>query len=125
MSEPVMLVVGDNFEGVRVIGCRFSRRAHQTRDFLVRNCVPFQWLDVENNEEARRLLGATDVKSSHLPIVMFPDGTQLVQPTNAEIAEKLGLKVHPERTSYDLVIVGGGPSGLAAAVYGASEGLHT
>jgi thioredoxin reductase (NADPH) len=112
-------------QAVRVIGARFSPESHQTRDFLVRNCVPFEWLDIERNEEARRLLGKNDVKASRLPIVLFPDGTELVQPTNAEIAEKIGLKVHPERTSYDLVIVGGGPAGLAAAVYGASEGLRT
>lgn len=111
--------------GVRVVGCRFSPESHETRDFLVRNCVPFEWLDIEKNEEARRLLGAAEVKASRLPIVIFPDGAQLVRPTNTEIAEKLGLKVHPERTSYDLVIIGGGPAGLAAAVYGASEGLHT
>jgi thioredoxin reductase (NADPH) len=113
------------FAGVRVVGYRFSPESHQTRDFLVRNCVPFQWLDIERDEEARRLLGGADVKTSRLPVVRFPDGTQLVQPTNAEIAQRIGLKIHPEATFYDLVIVGGGPAGLAAGVYGASEGLRT
>jgi thioredoxin reductase (NADPH) len=112
-------------EGVRVVGSRFSPEGHQIRDFLARNCVPFEWLDIERNEEARRLLSSGDQKASRLPIVVFPDGTQLVQPTNAELAEKIGLKVHPEDTFYDLVIIGGGPAGLASSVYGASEGLHT
>jgi len=111
-------------EGVRVVGSRFSPEGHQIRDFLARNCVPFEWLDIER-EEARRLLSTEDQKASRLPIVIFPDGTQLVQPTNAELAEKIGLKVHPEDTFYDLVIIGGGPAGLASSVYGASEGLHT
>lgn len=110
-------------EGLRVVGSRYSPEAHQTRDFLTRNCMPFQWLDVERDEEARRLLGSNADKHS-LPLVLFPDGTQLTQPTNAEIAQKIGLKIRPEADFYDLVIVGGGPSGLAAAVYGASEGLR-
>jgi thioredoxin reductase (NADPH) len=112
-------------QGVRVVGYRFSPESHQTRDFLASNCVPFQWLDIERDEEARRLLAAAGVTASRLPLVRFPDGTQLVQPTNVEIAEKIGLRVHPDETFYDLVIVGAGPSGLAAAVYGASEGLRT
>ena len=112
-------------EGVRVVGSRFSPEGHQIRDFLARNCVPFEWLDIERDQEARRLLSTDDQKASHLPIVIFPDGTRLVQPTNAELAEKIGLKVHPENTFYDLVIIGGGPAGLASSVYGASEGLHT
>lgn len=112
-------------EGVRVVGYRFSPRSHETRDFLVRNCVPFQWFDIEHDEEARRLLVASGEKVMRLPLVLFPDGTRLVQPTNAEIAQKIGLKVRPKETFYDLVIVGGGPAGLAAAVYGASEGLRT
>ena len=110
--------------GLRVVGSRFSPESHQTRDFLVRNCVPFQWLDVERDEESRRLLNKAADRHS-LPLVVFPDGTQLTQPTNTEIAQKIGLKVRPEADFYDLVIVGGGPSGLAAAVYGASEGLRT
>src|SRR5258706_2041833 len=111
-------------EGLRVVGSRFSPDAHQTRDFLTRNCVPFQWLDVERDEEARRLLGSS-ADTHSLPLLVFPDGTQLTQPTNAEVAQKIGLKVRAEGDFYDLVIVGGGPSGVAAAVYGASEGLRT
>jgi thioredoxin reductase (NADPH) len=111
-------------EGLRVVGSRYSPESHQIRDFLVRNCIPFQWLDLERDEEARRLLGKAGNEHT-FPLVVFPDGTQLTQPTNAEIAQKIGLKVRPESDFYDLVIVGGGPSGLAAAVYGASEGLST
>jgi thioredoxin reductase (NADPH) len=112
-------------ENLRVIGSRFSPESHQVRDFLARNCIPFEWLDVDRDPEARRLLGDSEAKPSCLPVVVFPDGTKLVRPTNAQIAERIGLRVRPEDKFYDLVIVGGGPSGLAASVYGASEGLHT
>jgi thioredoxin reductase (NADPH) len=113
-------------EGLRVIGSRFSSEAHQIRDFLVRNCIPFEWLDVDRDiEEVRRILNVSELESSRLPVVIFPDGTRQTRPTNAEIAQKIGLKIRPEGKFYDLIIVGGGPSGLAAAVYGASEGLHT
>src|SRR5258708_5342870 len=111
--------------GVRVVGTRFSPEAHQIRDFLARNCVPFEWLDIEQNKEARQFLSTDDQKASRLPVVIFPDGTQLAQPTTVELAEKIGLKVHPDDDFYDLVIIGGGPAGLASSVYGASEGLHT
>ncbi|HEU4507309.1 MAG TPA: FAD-dependent oxidoreductase [Pyrinomonadaceae bacterium] len=113
-------------EGLRVIGSRFSPEAHKIRDFLVRNCIPFEWLDVERDiEEVRRMLNVSELESSQLPLVIFPDGTRQSRPTNAEIAQKIGLKVRPEGEFYDLIILGGGPSGLAAAVYGASEGLKT
>jgi thioredoxin reductase (NADPH) len=108
-----------------VVGYRFSPQAHKTRDFLVRNCEPFQWLDLERDPEARRLLAAAGLKASRLPIVRFADGTQLVQPTDGELAEKIGLRVRPQSSLYDLVIVGAGPAGLAAAVSAASEGLRT
>ncbi len=114
------------FEGIRVIGNRWSPHSHQTKDFLARNQIPYQWLDIELEEEANRLVSyATENERARLPLVLFPDGTRLVQPSNLEIAGKIGLKTHAERPFYDLAIVGGGPSGLAAAVYGASEGLTT
>jgi thioredoxin reductase (NADPH) len=114
------------FEGIRVIGHRWSPRSHQVKDFLARNQVPYQWLDVELGAEATQLLTCAKMDNhQQLPLVLFPDGTQLLQPSNAEIAEKIGLQTQAERPFYDLVIVGAGPAGLAAGVYGASEGLTT
>jgi thioredoxin reductase (NADPH) len=113
------------FEGIRVIGHQLSPQSHQIKDFLSRNLVPYQWLDVEIDEEARDLLELSGSDGSRLPLVLFPDGLSLTQPTNVEIAEKIGLRTYPGLPFYDLVIVGAGPAGLAAAVYGASEGLST
>ena len=113
------------FEGIRVVGHQLSAQSHRVKDFLSRNLVPYQWLDVEIDEEAGRLLELSSSESSRLPLVLFPDGPSLVQPTNVQLAERIGLKMHPGLPFYDLVIVGAGPSGLAAAVYGASEGLGT
>ena len=113
------------FEGIRVIGHQLSPHSHQIKDFLSRNLVPYQWLDVEIDEEARGLLELSGSDGSRLPVVLFPDGLSLTQPTNVEIAEKIGLRTYPGLPFYDLVIVGAGPAGLAAAVYGASEGLST
>jgi thioredoxin reductase (NADPH) len=113
------------FEGIRVVGHQLSAQSHQIKDFLSRNLVPYQWLDVEIDEEARDLLELSGSDGSRLPLVLFPDGPPLIQPTNVEIAENIGLKTHPGLPFYDLVIVGAGPAGLAAAVYGASEGLST
>jgi thioredoxin reductase (NADPH) len=113
------------FGGIRVVGHQLSAQSHQIKDFLSRNLVPYQWLDVEIDEEARELLELSGSDGSRLPLVLFPDGPPLTQPTNVEIAEKIGLKTRPVLPFYDLVIVGAGPAGLAAAVYGASEGLST
>jgi thioredoxin reductase (NADPH) len=122
------------FEGIRVIGLRWAPKSHETRNFLARNGIPFQWLDAESDQEATKLVDLavtsspnTDdaTGSQHLPIVLFTDGSHLSEPTNSQIAEKIGLKSHAQMPFYDLIIVGAGPAGLAAAVYGASEGLHT
>jgi thioredoxin reductase (NADPH) len=165
------------FEGIKVIGLRWSLRSHEIREFLARNGVPYRWLDIENTEEARHLLSLAmtnakrsgvhipndrnsnaahastiigdtanenvnnaapsaitppslsksfhEISSLHLPLVIFPDGTYLAEPTNSQLAEKIGLKTRAQMAFYDLLIIGGGPSGLAAAVYGSSEGLHT
>ncbi|HEY4827050.1 MAG TPA: FAD-dependent oxidoreductase [Solirubrobacteraceae bacterium] len=111
--------------GVRVIGHRFSRATHDLRDFLARNQIPGRWLDVERDAEARQLLKVADVPDDRLPVALLEDGTVLERPTVFELAERLGVVGQPTSEHYDLVIVGGGPAGLAAAVYGASEGLKT
>jgi thioredoxin reductase (NADPH) len=113
------------FEGVRVIGHRWSPQAHALRDFLARNQLPYQWLDVESDPAALQYLGVAGADPALLPVVIFPDGTHLVQPTVPGVAEKVGLRTHAQAPFYDLVIVGSGPAGLAAGVYGASEGLRT
>jgi thioredoxin reductase (NADPH) len=111
--------------GVRVVGHRFSRESHELRDFLARNRVPARWLDVERDGEARELLQVAGVDAARLPVALLEDGTVLERPTVLELAERLGVAARPTQEHYDLVIVGGGPAGLAAAVYGASEGLRT
>src|SRR5215216_35008 len=113
------------FEGIRVIGYHWSAHSHQVKDFLARNLVPYQWLDVETDEEARDLLALSESDGTRLPLVLFPDGSSLIQPANLQIAKEIGLKTRPELPFYDLAIIGAGPAGLAAAVYGASEGLST
>jgi thioredoxin reductase (NADPH) len=115
------------FEGVRVIGHRWSARSHEIKDLLARNHVPFQWLDVESSEDARELLLASQIPPTpeHLPVVVSAAGTALRAPSNAELATEIGLQTRAELPFYDLIVVGGGPAGLAAAVYGASEGLRT
>jgi len=113
------------FEGVRVIGHRWSPQASELRDFLGRNFVPHLWLNVECDPAAQQLLATTGAAASALPIVVFSDGTFLSNPPAAEVALKLGLKMKAEFPFYDLVVVGAGPAGLAAAVYGAADGLHT
>jgi thioredoxin reductase (NADPH) len=111
--------------GVRVIGHRFSKDSHDLRDFLARNRVPARWLDVERDGEARELLAVAGVDAERLPVALLEDGAVLERPTVLELAERLGVAGQPAADHYDLVIVGGGPAGLAAAVYGASEGLRT
>jgi thioredoxin reductase (NADPH) len=111
--------------GVRIVGHRFSRDSHDLRDFLARNRVPARWMDVESDSEARELLQVAGVDDDRLPVALLEDGSVLERPTVLELAERLGVAGQPAEDHYDLVIVGGGPAGLAAAVYGASEGLRT
>jgi len=110
--------------GLRLVGHRFSAEAHAARDFLARNGVPYRWLDVAD-PEAGRLMTAAAMDGSLLPVLFFEDGEVLVQPSQSDVAARIGLRTEAELPFYDLVIVGGGPAGLAAAVYGASEGLRT
>ncbi|HEX5976396.1 MAG TPA: FAD-dependent oxidoreductase, partial [Nitrososphaeraceae archaeon] len=164
------------FEGIRIIGLRWSPKSYEVRHFLARNGIPYQWLDIEANEEAHHLVSYIDSTSKrehsgstiattpssssfsvfdysktennnttssirstssssylsplyssslNLPLVIFPDGSYMEKPSNSELAEKIGLKTHAQMPFYDLIIIGAGPAGLAAAVYGASEGLST
>jgi thioredoxin reductase (NADPH) len=111
--------------GVRIVGHRFSKDTHDLRDFLARNRVPARWLDVERDGEARELLRVAGVDAEGLPVALLEDGSVLERPTVLELAERLGVSGQPAADHYDLVVVGGGPAGLGAAVYGASEGLRT
>ncbi len=113
------------FEGIRVIGPRWSLRDYQVRNFLSRNQVPYVWVDPEHNGDATELLKKFGVDDSKLPVVLFQDGTALVQPGDNELAERVGLRTQAKQEFYDLVVAGAGMAGLAAAVYGASEGLKT
>jgi thioredoxin reductase (NADPH) len=115
------------FEGVRVIGNQWSPKSHAIKDFLARNQVPYQWLDVERTPEASELLTfiRKGDESATIPLVVFSDGAFLSEPSQQQIAEKIGLRTRADKPFYDVAIVGGGPAGLAAAVYGASEGLST
>jgi thioredoxin reductase (NADPH) len=173
------------FEGIRIIGLRWSPKSYEVKYFLARNGIPYQWLDLEGDEEARRLVSYVELTSKnehsnfsnatatatttttapnssfsvldhnetennnnnsvssirsasslsypssvnssslHLPLVIFPDGSHMEEPSSSQLAEKIGLKTRAQMPFYDLIIIGGGPAGLAAAVYGASEGLST
>lgn len=113
------------FEGIRIVGHRWSPETHEVKDFLARNQVPYQYLDLELDPEARRVLEQFERPDATIPLVIYPDGSTMETPSSSAVAEKVGLQVHAGKTFYDLAIVGGGPGGLAAAVYGASEGLGT
>jgi thioredoxin reductase (NADPH) len=113
------------FEGVRVLGTRWSSSSYEVRNFLARNQVPYQWLDAdaaEREPEVKRLMESLQGEELKLPMVLFPDGNRLPEPTTQQIAAMLGLRTRAGLEFYDLAILGGGPAGLAAAVYGASEG---
>lgn len=116
------------FEGIRLLGTRWSPQSYALREFLARNHVPYQWLDVEAAErdaEVRRALQSVETEDIKLPVLLFPDGGRIAQPDPSQIADRIGLRTRSDQEFYDLVILGGGPAGLAAAVYGASEGLRT
>lgn len=113
------------YEGMRIAGTLWSAASHELKDFLARNRIPYQWLDIEQDNQARQLVEAVQKEDHRLPVVFFPDGTTLVQPDLRIMAEKVGLKTVASQPYYDLIIVGAGPAGLGAAVYGGSEGLKT
>jgi thioredoxin reductase (NADPH) len=114
-----------SFDGIRVAGHSLSPASFEVKDFLASNQVPYQWLDMEDDLTVRELLSGAAGGAARLPLVFFPDGSTLVAPTMRELAEKVGLQTRAQRPFYDLIVVGGGPAGLAGAVYGASEGLRT
>ena len=112
------------YDGIRVAGTLWSSTSHDVKNFLARNRIPYQWLDIESNDEARELVESVDGGASRLPVVFFPEGDNLVNPDNRSLAEKVGLRTQATQEFYDLIIVGAGPAGLAGAVYSASEGLR-
>ena len=113
------------FEGLRVIGHRWSLKDHKVRTFLSSNHVPYRWMDVAASDEALNLLKEQQLDPDQLPVVLFQDGSALVDPEPAALAKRVGLSIQATQDFYDIIVVGAGPAGLAAAVYGASEGLRT
>ena len=113
------------FDGIRVIGQRWSRSTHELKAFLARNQIPYRAMDIETDPKAWVLTEEAGATMEDLPVVLFGDGPPILKPTPAQVAERVGLKTHATSEVYDVVIIGGGPAGLAAAVYGASEGLST
>src|SRR5215212_7987159 len=112
------------YEGIRVAGTLWSLSSHQVKDFLTRHQIPYQWLDIEKDSNARQAVEAVNSEVTKLPVVFFPDGKTLLQPDLKELAEKVGLQTRAALPFYDIVIVGSGPAGLASAVYGGSEGYR-
>lgn len=113
------------YDGIRLLGARWSAQSYAVKEFLSRNLIPYQWVDINQDEPSKELALSITGDVNKLPVVLFPDGTNLVTPENREIAEKVGLQTQAKLPFYDMLIVGAGPAGLAAAVYGASEGLKT
>lgn len=113
------------FDGIRVAGTLWSPGSHDVKDFLARNRIPYLWQDIEQDAEARVLVDAVTQGERRLPVVFLPDGSTLVAPDHRQLADKVGLRTQATQPFYDLIIVGAGPAGLGAAVYGASEGLRT
>ncbi len=113
------------YDGIRVAGTQWSASSHCVKDFLTRNQIPYQWLDIDKDAQTKALVESFDEERQRLPIVFFPDGAHLIDPSPRSLAEKLGLYTKAKRPFYDVIVVGAGPAGLAASVYGASEGLRT
>jgi thioredoxin reductase (NADPH) len=113
------------FDGLRVAGTALSPASYALKDFLSGNQVAYQWVDLDEDPAMREVVSALPEGMQKLPVVFFPDGTTMVQPTHRDLAERIGMQTHARENFYDLVVVGGGPAGLAASVYAASEGLRT
>jgi thioredoxin reductase (NADPH) len=114
-----------DFKGIKVIGYQFSPKAHEIKDFLAGNLIPYAWMDVESNESGKQIAATNMLCPVDFPVVIFDDGILLKTPSLIEIAERIGLNAKTKQQIYDVVIIGAGPAGLAASVYGASEGLST
>jgi thioredoxin reductase (NADPH) len=112
------------YDGIRIAGARLSAKSHAVREFLSHNQVPYQWIDIDQDTTMRELIAAFPEGAARLPVVFFPDGTYLSAPSNLSLAEKIGLQTRPANPFYDVVVVGGGPAGLANALYAASEGMR-
>lgn len=113
------------FQGIRIAGYQWSPRSHQVKDFLSGNLIPYQWLDIETSEIGRELIELNKIENKSLPAIFFEDGSFLLNPELQAVGEKTGMKSKATKTMYDVTIIGAGPSGLAAGVYGGSEGLST
>ncbi len=112
------------YDGIRIAGARFSPQSHAVREFLSRNLVPYQWIDIDEDPSMRELIETFPGGMAKLPVVLFPDGSYLTAPSNLELARKTGLQTTAKNPFYDLVVIGGGPAGLANALYAATEGLR-
>ena len=112
-------------EGIRIIGFQWSPKSHQLKEFLSGNLIPYLWMDVENNPDAEKYLVSTNMNRDNLPLVILKDGTWINDPSLPDLAQRIGLKQTASHKMYDVLIIGGGPAGLAASVYGSSEGLKT
>ncbi|MGH2647276.1 MAG: FAD-dependent oxidoreductase [Ginsengibacter sp.] len=114
-----------DFKGIKLVGYQFSPKSYEIKDYLAGNLIPYSWYDIENNPEAKTLLEINNLANSDLPLIIYEDGSCTAKPTIRQIAEKTGLTLQIKNDVYDVVIIGAGPAGLAAAVYGSSEGLKT
>lgn len=114
-----------DFKGIKVVGYQFSPQSHTVKDYLASNLIPYKWLDIEKNPDAKEVLALNNIKLEELPVVIFDDGSYSCKPSIRSISEKIGANPQITNDIYDVVIIGAGPAGLAAAVYGASEGLKT
>ncbi|MEJ2397658.1 MAG: FAD-dependent oxidoreductase [Gammaproteobacteria bacterium] len=114
-----------SYDGIRVAGTLWSASSHNVKEFLARHQIPYKWLDIEKDKEARKLVECSSGEKLQLPVLFFPDGTTLVNPDRSDLAARVGMTTEARQPFYDLIVIGAGPAGLAAAVYGASEGLRT
>lgn len=113
------------YDGIKIYGTLLSPKSHEVKEFLSRNQIPYRWYDIETDLSARAIAESENKKLNKLPLIVFPDGKSLLDPSNKELANKIGIQTKAKLPFYDLVIIGGGPAGLGASVYGSSEGLKT